>query len=86
MSEYAQESSEDVQIRIFHLSEEGGFEKGNLGYTIYWLRRLGNDPYLFREKTPKDFPAGSIAVFDFERQIFGQAITREGIKRFTPKE
>jgi len=85
MPEYTQESSKDVEIRIFPLSKDE-FEERNLLYTIYWFRRLGNDPYHFRDLTPTDFPAGSIAVFDFETKIFGQAITREDIKKYPEKQ
>jgi hypothetical protein len=78
--------SQEIQIRIFSLSTEAGFEKGNLGYAIYWLMKKGNNPYLFLEKTPKDFPIGSIVLFDFEGQIFGQAITSEEVKKLSPEE
>jgi len=77
--------SEEVQIRIFSLSRVE-FEAGNLGNAIYWLMKKGDKPYYFREMTPRNFPAGSIVLFNFESQIFGQAITYEAIRKFTSDE
>lgn len=78
--------SDKIAIRIFSLSTIDGFEKGNLPYAIYWLMQKGKKPYQFREKTPVDFPAGSIALFSFGGQIFGHAITSEEIKKYSSKE
>lgn len=57
-----------------------------MGYAIYWLMQKADKPYYFRDKTPRDFPAGSIALFNYESQIFGQAITSEDVKKFSDEE
>ncbi len=79
--------SQNLEIRIFSVAATDlAFEKGNLGYSIYWLMQKGDKPYYFREKSPRNFPVGSIALFNFENQIFGQAVTSEEIKKYSQQE
>lgn len=50
-------------------------------HAINWLKNKGENPYYFREKKPKNgLPSGSIVLFSFEAQIFGQATVKEDIQ------
>lgn len=68
------------EISVFSLSEKDIFQPKNLEFAKQWLMSKHDEPYYFREKRPKSLPSGSITVFSFEAQIFGQAKTKEEIK------
>jgi hypothetical protein len=43
--------------------------------------KKGENPYYFRDKKPKNgLPSGSIVLFSFEGQIFGQAVVKEDVR------
>jgi hypothetical protein len=75
-----------IQIRVFSLSSKDIFLPNRLDNAIYWLMKKGNNCYYFRERKPKDFPAGSIAVFSFEGRFFGQAITNKEVLPLSGEE
>lgn len=76
----------ETQIRVFALSSEDIFRKGDLDFAINWLKNKGNSLYYFREKKPRNLPIGSIVLFSFEGRIFGQAITSEEITELPLQE
>jgi hypothetical protein len=56
---------------------------------ISWLegKRIPPHRYYFRGSKPKNgLPPGSIALFSFDGQIFGQAIVKDNIKPISPDE
>ena len=78
--------SQGVQIRVFALSSEDIFRKGDLDFAINWLRHKGNALYYFRNKKPKNLPIGSIVLFSFEGKVFGQARTSEEVTRLSEQQ
>ena len=74
------------EIYVFSLSaEDPSFEPHNIERTVQWLNAKHENPYYFKEKRPKSLPSGSIVLFSFEAQIFGQATVKKGITD-VPKE
>jgi len=56
-------------------------------HAINWLKNKGENPYYFREKKPKNgLPSGSIVLFSFDAQIFGQATVKEEIQEVSLEE
>jgi hypothetical protein len=73
-------------ICVFSLSKADIFRDG-IEFAIKWLREKGENPYYFREKKPKNgLPSGSIVLFSFEAQIFGQATVKEDIQEVPLEE
>jgi len=75
----------ETKIVVFTLSEADEFKDG-VGYAVNWLRNKGEKPYYFRENKPKNLPSGSIVLFSFKAQIFGQAVVKEDIKEVPLEE
>ena len=75
----------EIQIRVFSLSIKDIFKDG-LEYAIYWLMKKGDNPCYFRENSPRNLPSGSIMLFKFKAQIFGQAIVKEEKRKVSAKK
>jgi len=80
----------EQKIFVFSLSErDEAFSHKNMGKAVSWLRDKKEDekPYCyFAEKSPRDVPSGSIVLFSFDAQIFGQATLKENIKEVPLKK
>ena len=63
---------------VFSLSKKDEFT--SMEYAKNWLLNKGEKPYYFRESKPKALVSGSIVLFSFEAQIFGQAVVKKGIR------
>lgn len=75
-----------MKICVISLSKRDIFEDG-LEFAINWLKKKGENPYYFREKKPRNgLPSGSIVLFSFLEQIFGEATVKEDIKELSPEE
>ena len=74
-----------MKICAISLSKKDIFEDG-LEFAVDWLRKKGENPYYFREKKPKELPSGSIVLFSFLGQIFGEATVKEDIKKLSEEE
>jgi hypothetical protein len=60
-----------------------------IGGAISWLhgKRLPPHRYYFRSSKPKNgLPSGSIILFSFKSQFFGQALVKDDIRPLTPEE
>jgi hypothetical protein len=68
---------QEIQYRVFALSSEDIFPKGDLLFALKWLRTKGNKPYYFQNKKPRNLGVGSFILFSFEGQVFGRARTSE---------
>ena len=72
---------------VFSLSEKDeAFSHKDMGKAVSWLRdkkEEKNPLCKFAEKSPRDVPSGSIILFSFDAQIFGQA-TLKGTKKEVP--
>lgn len=78
-----------VERYVFALSaRDPAFEHKNIRKTIEWLINNGKDrPFFFRATAPKKgLPSGSIVLFSFEGQIFGQATVKDGIEGMEGKD
>lgn len=65
-------------ICVLSLSKEDIFDH------IKWLREKGEKPYYFRSRKPRHgLPSGSIVLFSFQGQIFGQATVKEDVKELS---
>jgi hypothetical protein len=65
-----------IQYRVFSLSSEDIFPKGDLGFAMNWLdtsKRI--KPYFFRKLKPRNLGVGSYILLMFEGQVFGRAKT-----------
>jgi len=73
-------------ICVFSLSKEDIFRDG-IEFAVDWLRKKGEKPYYFRNKKPRrGLPSGSIVLFSFQGQIFGQATVKEDVKELSLQE
>lgn len=69
------------------IKERDIFKPKDIDYAINWLLNKGEKPYYFRECKPTHgLPSGSIVLFSFEAQIFGQATVKEDIQKVTLEE
>ena len=79
----------EKKIFVFSLSErDEAFSHKNMEKAVSWLRdkKENEKPRCnFAEKSPRDVPSGSIVLFSFDAQIFGQA-TLKGTKKEVPLE
>lgn len=67
-------------ICVLSLSKRDIFQDG-IEFAANWLRKKGENPYYFRERKPKNgLPPGSIVLFSFLGQIFGQATVKEDVR------
>jgi hypothetical protein len=75
--------TEKERICVFSISKRDRF--CNIKQTIDWLRNEGKDlKYYFNKWKPKsELRKGSIVLFSFEGQIFGQARVKEDIKEIS---
>lgn len=79
--------TQETKICVFSLSEKDIFKPKDMDYAINWLKNKGEKPYYFRKQKPKNgLPSGSIVLFSFEAQIFGQATVKEDIKEVSLEE
>jgi len=79
--------TQETKICVFSLSERDIFKPKDMEYAINWLKNKGENPYLFRKMKPADgLPSGSIVLFSFEAQIFGQATVKEDVEKLSLKE
>ncbi len=80
----------EKKIFVFSLSErDEAFSHKNMEKAVSWLRdkKENEKPRCnFAEKSPRDVPSGSIVLFSFDAQIFGQATLKENIKEIPLKE
>jgi hypothetical protein len=67
-------SEKRIARYVFSLSKKDkAFEDGKIETAVKWLRNKDEKPYLFRNGKPRRLPSGSIVLFKFQAQIFGQA-------------
>jgi hypothetical protein len=83
--------SNDRKIYVFSLSRTDLAFSFSVGIerAISWLegKKIPPHRYYFRSAKPKNgLPPGSIMLFSFDGQIFGQAIVKEDIKPLSPEE
>lgn len=75
---------------VFSLSaKDYEFEPHDMEKAIKWLTDKRDEPNprcLFRYHSPRDVPSGSIMLFSFDAQIFGQAIFKGTKIKFSPAE
>ena len=71
-----------TRICVFSLSKrDEAFKLGDMKGAKSWLASKGENPLYFAEKSPKDgLPSGSIVLFSFDAQIFGQATAKEDVQ------
>jgi hypothetical protein len=72
----------EKKICVFSLSErDEAFGHKDMKRAKSWLINKDERPYYFAEKSPKDgLPRGSIVLFSFDAQIFGQATVKEDVE------
>jgi len=77
-----------IRFYVFSLSKKDkSFEDGKIETAVEWLRKKGENPYYFREKKPKNgLPSGSIVLFSFQGQIFGQATVKDDVRKLSLEE
>jgi hypothetical protein len=69
-------------ICVLSLSKEDVFGRGI--NAVDWLRTKDEKPYYFRNRKPKNgLPSGSIVLFSFQGQIFGQATVKEDVRELS---
>lgn len=71
----------EKKICIFSLSErDEAFSHKDMKRAKSWLANKDEDPFYFAQKSPKNgLPSGSIVLFSFDAQIFGQATVKEDV-------
>jgi hypothetical protein len=75
----------DRLICVLSLSKTDVFGRGI--NAVDWLRNKDEKPYYFRTRKPKNgLPSGSIVLFSFQGQIFGQATVKEDVRELSPQE
>ena len=70
----------EKKICVFSLSKrDEAFRHKDMERAKSWLRnKKDEEPYYFAEMSPKGgLPSGSIVLFSFDAQIFGQATVKE---------
>jgi hypothetical protein len=83
--------SSERKICVFSLSRTDLAFTFSVGIerAISWLegKKIPPHRYYFRSAKPKNgLPPGSIILFSFDGQIFGQAILKDDIKPLSPEE
>jgi len=70
------------KICVFSLSErDEAFSHKDMEGAKSWLASKDEEPFYFAKISPKNgLPSGSIVLFSFDAQIFGQAIVKEDVK------
>ncbi len=77
----------EKKVCLFSLSESDIFPHKDVDFAIKWLLSKGERPYYFREKKPKHgLPLGSIVLFSFDAQIFGQATVKKDVEEVSFEE
>lgn len=75
------------RIYLFSLSKEDeAFKDGKIETAVNWLENKDENPFYFRNQKPKLLPSGSIILFSFKAQIFGQATVKEEPRKLSLKE